>query len=173
LSSVEELEARRVAEKAHIPDDDPMWLLLMEIRRSCSEAQSCSKTLNETMADVATRIEAAASSSVDEGAINRIFDTAAATILKDERLVTAFAAASKAFQNEATRVVRTFEIQIRDIVRRRASAPATSILFALALGSASAWLSIVATYHLAEAYGQRIGFQSGVQYAGHLGACGR
>ena len=166
LSPEEELAARRVAEKSGIPDNDPTWLLLSEVRSACREATRCTNELKGAVADAASRIECAgthdARTALDDEALTAgIASTAGAKLAENEQIVGAIASGIRRVENDASRAMRTLEGSIRDFMRRRVSAPAASLVFAFALGIASACLSIWGTYHIAVGYGEGLGYRAG------------
>lgn len=165
LAPEEELAARRVAERSGIPDNDPTWLLLSEVRRSCAEANRCMTALKQASSDAASRIERAGGNArlpmSDDALATRIAAVAGTKLAENEGAADAIASGVRRVEAAAVRAMRTLEVSIRDFMRRRAGAPAASLIFALALGVASACLSIWGTYHVAVSYGEDLGYRAG------------
>jgi hypothetical protein len=166
LSSTDELAARRAAEKSGVPDDDPMWLLLAEVRRACSEVNQCTLALQQVAFDAAQRIEQSAScndrtAAFEDAHIAQLASAAGAGIAKDPRVASAVASAVGQVEADATRALRIAEISIRDLTRRRSATPLASLIFALALGVTSCWAAIWSGYHTGVAYGRDLGYRAG------------
>ncbi len=163
LRPEEELAARRAAEKAGIPDTDPFWLLLIEVQRACREASRCTTELTRVVADAVARIEGAGSSgpACDDAFVSQIAPAVATALAQDDRVIEAVTTAVGAVEEDGLRAMRTLESAIRDFVRRRAAAPAASLVFAFSLGVASSGLGLWGTYHVALAYGQDLGYRAG------------
>ena len=167
LSSDDELTARRTAEKSGIPDDDPTWLLLGEVRRASLEVSSCTDAIRTAASDAASRIEQTAQSTDqrllggNETLIAAIAGAVAAKVVEHDRVVDAIVTAARRVEQDAVRAVRALEVAIREAMRRRAAAPAASLAFAFALGIASACLSLWVTYHAALGYGESLGYRAG------------
>lgn len=165
MTSSDELATRRAAERSGIPDDDPMWLLLAEVRRACVEVNQCTRAAQQAASDAAARIESATAPqsrvSLDDGYVARIAATAGAKIAADERVVAAVASAVRGVEGDATRALRTVETSLRDLMRRRAATPFASLVFAFALGVASACAAVWGGYHTGIGYGQDLGYRTG------------
>lgn len=166
LSPTDELAARRAAEKSGLPDDDPMWLLLTEVRRARNEVEQCTLRLQQVAANAAQRIEQAASRNnrapaFGEGHIAQLASTAGASIAKDPQVASAVASAVHQLETEATRALRTTETSIRELTRRRSATPLASLIFAFALGVTSCCAAIWSGYHTGVAYGQDLGYRAG------------
>lgn len=166
LAPEDELAARRAAEKAGIPENDPTWLLLSEVRRASQETNRCTAELKLTASEAAARIERAGASdgisqATDDALARRIVIATATQVANNEHVGSAIASAVSRVEADATRAMRTLEMSIRDFMRRRAAAPVASIIFAFALGIASGCLSIWGTYHVAVGYGQDQGYRAG------------
>ncbi len=143
LPSTDELATRRAADKSGIPDDDPMWLLLAEVRRACSAANQCTLALQQAVSDAAQRIERVASRDArspafDNAYITHIAGATGASIAKDAQVTNAVASAIRQIEADATRALRTTETSIRELMRRRSATPIASLTFAFALGVTSA-----------------------------------
>jgi hypothetical protein len=166
LSPEDELVARRSAEETGIPENDPTWLLLSEVRRACQEANRCTAELKLTASEAAARIvRASASDTVsktkDDALAERTAIAIGAQVAKNERVTEAVANAIREIERDAVRAMRGLETAIRDFMRRRAAAPAASMIFAFSLGVVSGCLSIWGTYHVAISYGQDLGYRAG------------
>ncbi len=163
LSPDEELAARRAAERAGIPDNDPTWLLLLEVRRATRETNRCTEALKQVVSDAVTRIGRTVtdSSTLSDAVSIQFANAAGARLAENDRLVNAVAAAVRGVEANATRAMHVLETSIRDFMRRRVVAPAASVLFAFSLGAVSAYLSIWGTYHVAIGYGQDLGYRAG------------
>jgi len=114
LDTRSELNARRLAELSHIPDDDPMWLLMHETQRSVREV-----------------INGANTALTNEPFAQRLSVAVATSIARDERIVTALTTAVERTHQAATRSIRSLEAALYDVARRRAAAPLASLAFCL------------------------------------------
>jgi hypothetical protein len=164
LAPEDELTARRAAEKAGIPEDDPTWLLLSEVRRAAQETNRCTADLTLAVAEAVSRIELASEDRhplVSDDALSRIANTAGTKLADNDRVAEAVAGGVRRVEHDAIRAMRTLETSIRDFMRRRAAAPAASMIFAFSLGVVSSGLSIWGTYHVAIGYGQDFGYRAG------------
>jgi len=165
LGSEDELSARRAAEKAGIPDDDPTWILLHEVRRACQEATRCTTTLRDAASEAATRIEVASSGKLADVDVERlalqIASDAGTQIASDDRIVGALTEGVRRVEYEAARHIRALEVAIRDFLRHRAAAPLASLAFAFALGAALCYASVWGAYHFGFNYGETIGYSVG------------
>lgn len=168
LAPEEELTARRSAERTGIPDDDPTWLLLSEVRRASWEANRCTGELKQTASDAAARIERASCtpSLVDTDAVMaRVASAAGAHLAADDRIRDAIAGALEHLEAGAMRAIQALETATRDFARSRAAAPMASLVFAFALGAATCCITIWETYHVAYDYGDRVGYRDGFHNA--------
>ena len=165
LAPEDELAARRAAEKTGIPENDPTWLLLSEVRRASQEANRCTTELKQAASDAALRIERITPNlqrvASDDALVSRIAGDVGAKLADNDRVAEAIASGVRRVEHEATRAMRVLETSIRDFMRRRAATPAASMIFAFALGVISSCLSIWGTYHVAIGYGQDLGYRSG------------
>lgn len=163
LSGDDELAARRTAERAGIPDDDPIWLLLLEVRRATYETNRCTAALKQVVSDAAKRIEQSGSntSALNDAAVVQFANAAGTKVAQDDRVVHAVAGAVRTIEADAVRTIHSLESSIRDFVRQRIATPTASLLFAFLLGIASACLTIWGTYHVAVGYGEDIGYRGG------------
>jgi hypothetical protein len=144
LDPATELTARRLAEKSGIPDNDPLWLLLHELKRSLLEVTSSANAAlsNEPFAQ---RLSAAISASVTN----------------DERVTDALTTAIRTMQDASLRAIRSLEGAVRGFARRHAAAPFASIAFAFALAITVSFAAIWSTYHVAVSYGRDLGYRAG------------
>jgi hypothetical protein len=166
LSPEEELVARRAAEETGIPENDPTWLLLSEVRRACQETARCTAELKITASEAAARIVRASASDVvskakDDALADRAAVAIATQVAKNEHVNKAIAESVRGVEQDAIRAMRALETSIRDFMRRRAAAPAASMIFAFSLGVVSSCISIWGTYHIAISYGQDLGYRAG------------
>lgn len=165
LAPEDELAARRAAEKTGIPENDPTWLLLSEVRRASQEANRCTADLKLAVSDAVSRIERAGANAhppaSDDALASRIANTAGSELAQSDRVAEAVASGIRRVEHDAIRAMRTLETSIRDFMRRRAAAPAASMIFAFSLGVVSGCLSIWGTYHVAIGYGQDLGYRVG------------
>jgi hypothetical protein len=166
LSPEDELVARRLAEISGIPENDPTWLLLSEVRRACQEAARCTMALTQATSEAASRIALAGTRSTtsienDEALALRIATAAGDRLSQNAQVADVIATAVRHIEGDAIRAMRTVETGIRDFMRRRAAAPAASLIFAFALGLASCSVAIWQTYHVGLAYGQELGYRAG------------
>jgi hypothetical protein len=139
-----ELNARRLAERSRIPDDDPMWLLLHEMQQSMREV---------------TR--GAHAALANELFAQRLTTAVATTVVNDERIIGAVAAGINAIQDSSIRAIRSLESEVRNLTRKRAIAPISSLVFALALSLVVGFASIWASYNVGTGYGYDLGYRSG------------
>jgi len=170
LSSTNELAARRAAEKSGVPDDDPLWLLLTEVRRACSDVQQCTLALQQAAASAAQRIEQATSRDsrspvLADAHIAQLAGAAGASIAKDPQLASAVASAVRQVEADATRALRSAETSIRELTRRRSATPLASLSFAFALGVTSCCAAVWGSYHNGIVYGQYLGYNAGFHAA--------
>jgi hypothetical protein len=150
LDAGSELKARRLAELSHIPDDDPMWLLIHETQRSVREV-----------------INGANTALTSEPFAQRLSVAVATSIVRDERIVTALTTAVERTHDAATRSIRSLEAALHEVARRRAAAPFASLAFAFALGLAVCGALIWFAYHAGSDHGYDFGYRAGY-YAGIL-----
>ena len=144
LDPLTELNARRLAERSSIPDDDPMWLMLHELHQVAREVTS-----------------GAHAALVNEAFAERLSVAIGASLTSDERIVDALSGAIQSTRDAAQHALRSLEIAIRDFARRRAVAPAASIAFAVALAITSSCAALWTAYHAGLDYGHNIGYQTG------------
>jgi hypothetical protein len=151
LDTRSELNARRLAELSHIPDDDPMWLLMHETQRSVREV-----------------INGANIALTNEPFAQRLSVAVATSVARDERIATALTAAIERTYEAATRALRSLEVALHDVVRRRAAAPLSSLAFSFTLGLTVCCAAIWSAYHAGSDYGynlgNRAGYQAGILY---------
>ena len=166
LSAEDELITRRLAETSGIPENDPTWLLLSEVRRSCREATRCTTALSQAASDAASRIALVGTRNVnspesDDRLAMRIATAVGDRLSQNEHVANAIATAVRRVEDDAIRAMRSIETGLRDFMRRRAAAPAASLAFAFALGLASCCAAIWQTYHIGLSYGQDLGYRAG------------
>lgn len=163
----DELAARRVAEKTGIPDNDPTWLLMFEVRRAAYETSRCTVALRQAASDAAKRIEQSGTSALvlNDVAVAHLANAAGAKVAEDDRVINALSTAVHGIETDARRAIHALESSTRDFVRQRIVTPAASLLFALLLGIAAAYLAILGVYHLAFRYGEELGYTAGFHYA--------
>lgn len=164
LSSNDELAARRVAEKAGVPDDDPMWLLLLEVERACSVVNECTLAVKAIASDAARRIEQAASRvgapTFGDADVTHIAAAAGKAIASDAQVANAVASAIREVEADAVRALRTTEMTIRELMRRRSATPLASLIFAFALGLTSCCAAVWGSYHTGVVHGQELGYRA-------------
>jgi hypothetical protein len=170
LSSAEELSTRRAAEISGVPSDDPMWLLMLEVRRACNDMNESISLLRQAASDAAQRIERAASSdgkppALEDSHITHIASTAGASVAKNPQVTLAVASAIRQIESDASRALRCAETSIRELTRRRSATPFASLMFAFALGVTSCCAAVWGGYHIGFAYGQDLGYRAGFHYA--------
>jgi hypothetical protein len=146
LDARSELNARRLAELSHIPDDDPMWLLMYETQRSVREV-----------------INGANIALTNEPFAQRLSVAVATSVARDERIATALTAAIERTYEAATRALRSLEVALHDVVRRRAAAPLSSLAFSFTLGLTVCCAVIWSAYHAGSDYGYNLGYRAGYQ----------
>lgn len=144
LDSKAELSARRLAERSRIPDDDPMWLLLHEMQQSMREI---TRGANAALAN--------------ELFAQRLTTAVANSVANDDRVVGAIAAGISAIQDSSIRAIRSLESEVRNVARKRAIAPISSLVFALALSIVVGFACIWASYNAGTGYGYDLGYRSG------------
>lgn len=147
LDSNVELSARRLAEQSGIPDNDPMWLLLHEMQRAMREAASGANAVlaNDAFAD-------------------RVSSEIGIKVSNDERVLAALTAAIKNTREAALHAIRSLEVALHDVARRRAAAPFASLMFAFALGLTACCAAIWSAYHVGTGYGYDLGYRAGYNY---------
>jgi len=144
LDAKGELSARRLAELSHIPDDDPVWMMLHELQRSARE------------------ITSDASAALANDAFSQRLSTAIGiNVARDERIVTALTAAINGTHEAATGAIRSLEDSLRDVARRRAAAPFASLAFAFAIGLSVCCALLWSAYHAGASYGYDLGYSAG------------
>ena len=144
LDSNVELSARRLAEQSGIPDNDPMWLLLHEMQRAMREAAG---GVNAVLAN--------------DAFADRVSSAIGINVANDERVVAALTAAIKNTREAAMHAIRSLEVALHDVARRRAAAPFASLMFAFALGLTACCAVIWSAYHAGTDYGSDLGYRAG------------
>ncbi len=139
-----ELNARRLAERSRIPDDDPMWLLLHEMQQSTREL---TRGANAAL--------------TNDAFAERLSSTVASTITNDKRITTAVADGITGIHDISVRAIRSLESEIRDATRKRAIAPISSLVFALALALIAGFAAMWASYNVGSGYGFDAGYRAG------------
>ena len=144
LDSKSELNARRLAELSHVPDDDPMWLMLHELQRSAREVTSGANAVlgNDAFAQ-------------------RLSTVIGSNVAQNDLIVTALTAAIDKTHNAASRAIRSLEAALHDVARRRAAAPFASLAFAFSLGIIACCAVIWAAYHAGTLNGYDAGYPAG------------
>jgi hypothetical protein len=129
LSPDDELAARRAAERTGIPDDDPTWLLLLEVQRAAYETNRGTAALKQVVSDAATRIEQSSTGTLalNDAAISQFANAAGLKLAEDDRVIGTLSAAIQNVETSATRSLHALETSIRDFMRRRVVAPAAGI----------------------------------------------
>lgn len=144
LDSKAELNARRLAERSRIPDDDPMWLLLHEMQQATRElTRGANAAL--TNDSFAARLSLAVASS----------------ITNDQRIIAAVANGITGIHDASVRAIRSLESEVREVARKRAIAPLSSLLFALALALLVGFATLWASYNAGSGYGFDTGYSAG------------
>ena len=144
LDSNVELSARRLAEQSGIPDNDPMWLLLHEMQRAMREAAG---GVNAVLAN--------------DAFADRVSSAIGINVANDERVVAALTAAIKNTREAAMHAIRSLEVALHDVARRRAAAPFASLMFAFTLGLTACCAVIWSAYHAGTDYGYDLGYRAG------------
>lgn len=139
-----ELNARRLAERSRIPDDDPMWMLLHEIQQSTREL---TRGANAAL--------------TNDAFSERLSSTVASSIINDQRIVAAVAGSVSGIHDASVRAIRALESEVREVARKRAIAPISSLLFALALALIVAFAALWASYNTGSGYGFNTGYSAG------------
>jgi hypothetical protein len=144
LGADAELNARRLAERSRIPDDDPMWLLLYEMQQSVREFTRGTNTVlaNEAFAD-------------------RLSSAVGSSIAKDQRVIGALADGITGVHDASVRAIRSLESEQRNTARKRAFAPVSSLVFSFALALVVAFGAIWTSYNAGSGYGFDLGYRSG------------
>lgn len=143
-----ELNARRLAERSRIPDDDPMWLMLHEMQQSARE--------------VTRGANAALSNDAFAG---RLASAVASILTKDPRIVGAVTGGVTVIHDASVRAIRSLESEVRSVARKRAFAPLSSLVFAFALALVVGFAAIWASYNVGSGYGYDIGYSAGYHNA--------
>ena len=144
LDSASELNARRLAELSHIPDDDPLWMMLHELQRSARE--------------VTTGANAALGNDVFAQRLSTVIGS---NLAQNDLIVAALTAAIDKTHESASRAIRSLEAALHNVARRRAAAPLASLVFAFALGMIACCAVIWGAYHAGTLNGYDAGYQSG------------
>lgn len=141
-----ELNARRLAECSRIPDDDPTWLLLHKVQRS---ARELTRSANAALAN--------------DAFAERLASAVASIVANDKRLISAIADGITGVHAVSVRSIRSLESEVRDVARKRAFAPISSLIFAAALALVVGFAAMWASYTAGSGYGHDLGFRSGYQ----------
>ena len=144
LDSKSELNARRLAELSHIPDDDPMWVMLHELQRSARE--------------LTTGANAALANDVFAQGLSTVFGS---NLAQNDVILAALTAAIDKTHEAASGAIRSLEAALRKVARRRAAAPLASLAFAFALGMIACCAVIWGAYRAGTLSGYDAGYQSG------------
>lgn len=139
-----ELNARRLAERSRVPDDDPMWLLLHEMHQS---ARELTRSANAALAN--------------ESFAERLAPAIASSIAGDQRVITATTSAITGIHDISVRSLRSLESEVREFARKRAFAPMSSLLFAFALALTTGFAAIWSAYNVGSGYGYDLGYRVG------------
>ncbi|MDH2909528.1 MAG: hypothetical protein PXZ07_05355 [Candidatus Eremiobacteraeota bacterium] len=139
-----ELNARRLAERSHIPDDDPMWLLLHEMQQSTREL---TRGANAAL--------------TNDAFAERLSSAVASGITNNQRIIGALAAGITGIHDGSVRAIRSLESEVREVARKRAIAPISSLVFALALALVAGFASIWASYNVGSGFGFDSGYSAG------------
>jgi len=78
----------------------------------------------------------------------------------DERVVAALTSAIKNTREAAMHAIRSLEVALHDVARRRAAAPFASLMFAFALGLTACCAVIWSAYHAGTGYGYDLGYRA-------------
>jgi murein L,D-transpeptidase YcbB/YkuD len=147
LSSLDpkaELNARRLAERSRVPDDDPMWLLLHEMQQATREL---TRGANAAL--------------TNDAFAERLSSTVASSITNDQRIIAAVADGIAGIHDVSVRAIRSLESEVRDVARKSAIAPISSLVFALALALIAGFAAMSASYNVGSGYGFDAGYHVG------------
>jgi hypothetical protein len=144
LDSKAELNARRLAERSRVPDDDPTWMLLYEIQQSTREL---TRGANAAL--------------TNDAFAERLSSTVASSIINDQRIIAAVADSVSGIHDASVRAIRSLESEVREVARKRAIAPISSLLFALALALIVGFAALWASYNAGSGYGFDTGYSAG------------
>lgn len=144
LDSKTELNARRLAERSRIPDDDPMWLLLHEIQQSTREL---TRGANAALAN--------------ESFAERLSSVIASSLVSDQRVIAAATGAINGIHDTSIRAIRSLESEVREVARKRSIAPISSLLFAFSLALIAGLAAIWSAYNVGSGYGYDLGYRAG------------
>jgi len=147
LDSDAELNARRIAERANIPDDDAMWLMMHGLQQSSREI---TRGANAAL--------------TNEPFAQRLTAAVATSMVNDERIYAAYTSSIASIQDSSVRAIRSLESEVRDFARKRAFAPISSLIFSMAMAFVVGFTAIWATYNVASGYGYDLGYRSGYHY---------
>ena len=139
-----ELNARRIAERSRIPDDDPMWLMLHEMHQSVRELTTGSSN-------------ALANDAFSE----RLANSVATSVLGNERIVSAIAVGIASVHDTSIAAIRTLERDAHQVARRRSLAPVSSLIFAMSLTLVAGFAAIWSSYTIGSGYGYDLGYRAG------------
>jgi len=142
-----ELSARRLAERSRIPDDDPMWLLLHEMQQS---ARELTRGANAAL--------------TNESFAERLSSAVAVSVANDQRVIAAVADGVTNVHGASVRAIRSLESELRDVARKRAFAPISSLVFAFVLALVIGFAAIWASYSVGAGYGYDAGHRDGIVY---------
>ena len=144
LDATSELNVRRLAEMSRVPGDDPMWLIMYELQRSAREITS-----------------GAGAALANDAFAQRLSNAIGSNVAQNVGVLAALTAAVDSTRDAATRAIRSLEVSLRDVARRRAAAPFASLAFAFALGLTVCSTLIWGAFHVGMDYGYTIGYLSG------------
>lgn len=139
-----ELNARRLAERSRIPDDDPMWLLLHEMQQATRELTHGAHVAitNDAFAD-------------------RLSSAVASAVCSDQRVIGAVADGVADIHNASVRAIRSLESDLRDFAQKRTMAPISSLVFAIALALIAGFAAMWASYNTGYGHGLDAGYRAG------------
>lgn len=110
LDAKAELNARRLAERSRIPDDDPTWLLLHEMQQATREL---TRGANAAL--------------TNDAFAERLSSTIASSIVNDQRIIATVANGITGIHDTSARAIRSLESEVREVARKRAIAPVSSL----------------------------------------------
>ena len=139
-----ELNARRLAELSRVPDDDPTWLLLHEVQQSARELTRGAKA-----------------ALANDAFAQRLALAVASSVATDMRVISAVADGITGVHDVSVRAIRSLESEVRDVARKRAIAPISSLIFAAALALVVGFVAMWASYGVGSRYGYDLGYRSG------------
>lgn len=142
-----ELNARRLAERSRIPDDDPMWLLLHEMQQSTREL---TRSANAAL--------------THDSFAERLSSAVALSLTNDQRIIAAIVDGISGTSDASISAIRSLESEVREVARKRAFAPISSLVFAFALALVVGFAAIWASYSVGAGYGYDAGYRDGIVY---------